>query len=77
MQENCFGFRNGKCEVIKSAKFRKEDCNENCSFFKTVEQHKIDVARSYESIARLPELEQVAISQKYYHGKMPWKIKSL
>ena len=46
-----------------------------CSFYKGVSRHKADVDRTYEQIRQRPYREQLAISMKYYSGKMPWRMK--
>ncbi len=48
---------------------------DKCSFYKGVSWHMADVERTYEQIRQRPYREQLAISMKYYSGKMPWRMK--
>lgn len=50
-------------------------CNSKieCGFFKTMSDHVESCNKAYERIARLPENDQLWISEKYYGGVMPWK----
>ena len=46
-----------------------------CAFYKGVSRQKADIEKAYEQIRQRPYREQLAISMKYYSGKMPWRIK--
>ena len=46
-----------------------------CAFYKGISRHREDVDRTYEQIRQRPYREQLAISMKYYSGKMPWRMK--
>ena len=48
---------------------------DKCYFYKGVSRHKADVDRTNEQIRQRPYREQLAISMKYYSGKMPWRMK--
>jgi hypothetical protein len=48
---------------------------DKCAFYKGVSRHREDVDRTYEQIRQRPYREQLAISLKYYSGKMPWRMK--
>ncbi len=46
-----------------------------CAFYKGVSRHRADVERTCEQIRQRPYREQMAISMKYYSGRMPWRMK--
>ena len=46
-----------------------------CAFYKGVSTQKADIEKAYEQIRQKPYREQMAISMKYYSGRMPWRIK--
>ena len=61
------------CKVLRA------DCdgtNEECGFFKTMEQNIEDKMSADERLAGLPEWQQEAIIAKYYDGEKPWKQKA-
>lgn len=51
------------------------DCDglhEECPFYKTMEQHRIDREAANERLTSLPDWQQTAISEKHYSGEKPW-----
>ena len=45
---------------------------ENCPFYKDHAQYNADLDLHYQRLRQLPQEEQRAIADKYYHGRMPW-----
>ncbi|MEF9879098.1 MAG: hypothetical protein RSE58_06150 [Clostridia bacterium] len=44
-----------------------------CAFFKPKWMHERDTQRIHYRLSHMPSDKQLAIAQKYYGGKMPWK----
>ena len=47
---------------------------DKCSFYKPISKHILDVQKVYERINTFTPVQQIAIAEKHYDGKMPWKI---
>jgi hypothetical protein len=66
MEQQCFGYRKGKCGVLKVKK-----CEGNgCSFFKTKAQTIEDQKKVFRRIKSLDPATKKNIMDLYYGGKM-------
>jgi len=71
MRTSCYGYvKKGECSVLKSMVCRRK----NCSFFKTKYQAFVDEQKAIERLSQMPEKKQIMIANKYYNGKIGWKI---
>lgn len=67
----CVGISGGgQCKRLNV----KECTGKNCAFYQTEKQESISREKAFKRIASLEHLEQKTIADKYYGGKMPWKL---
>lgn len=64
--EECFGYINKKCAVLKSRKCEGIDC----SFYKSKDKYQQDQEKAMERVLSLDEGTLEYINMKYYDGLM-------
>lgn len=68
MNNDCFAYKNKRCKALD-----KMLCADgNCSFYKTANEEKTSLKKTYERIASLDKATQKYISNTYYKGRFPW-----
>lgn len=65
-EKKCFGYRNGKCSVLKVKKCE----GDSCSFFKTKVQASEDQKKVFRRVNSLDPAAKKNIMDLYYGGKM-------
>lgn len=74
MAQYCFAWDQNN-RGVWGCKATTMDCDglhEECPFYKTVEQHRVDREAANERLASLPDWQQTAIADKHYGGEKPW-----
>ena len=71
MNEKCFALR----KQLKCAATCYERCIGylNCPLHKPIWKQEESIQKSYQRFNQMPLYEQMAIADKYYRGKMPWR----
>lgn len=64
--EDCFGYINKKCAVLKSRKCEGAEC----SFYKSKEKYQQDQEKAMEKVLSLDESTLERINMKYFDGLM-------
>ncbi len=62
--EDCFGYINKKCAILKSRKCEGSDC----SFYKSKDKYQEDQEKAMERVLSLDEETREHINMKYYDG---------
>lgn len=67
-RNNCAFYTEKECRATITT------CNRNipCTFFKTMNEHQESCDAAFKRIAKIPQEQQDAISEKYYGGTKPW-----
>lgn len=71
LDEHCFAIKKGKCEALLVGKCAGCD---KCAFFKPKWMNDRDKSRANRRIAGLSAEQQSHISEKYFGGRIPWKL---
>lgn len=69
MKVNCFAYDPSK----EKCKAMTNNCNDDCVFYKSPDEHKEGRLKNHRRLATLPREQQKCIADKYYAGKMPWQ----
>ena len=69
-KENCNAFLGGRrCRILN---VKTCDDNEECAFYKTVDEAKESKEKANERLRSLSKIDQQYIAEKYNNGKKPW-----
>lgn len=74
MSKYCFAWDQNN-RGVWGCKATTMDCDglhEECPFYKTTEQHRVDREAANERLTSLPDWQQTAIAEKHYSGEKPW-----
>jgi hypothetical protein len=69
-ETKCFAFVDGECLALNGNR-----CFGKCAFYKTREKAELGRAAAFARLAGLPEPTQYIISENYYGGFYPWRVR--